>query len=72
MKHFLLALLLVPGLACQSHFSTQEAYDICLEDQQRNPSAFLPESFDDCVACYETCGSDCTGSGSPIDYVCPE
>jgi hypothetical protein len=59
--------------ACQDHFSTQEAYAICQDLTERNPATNPPEAFDDCVACYESCGGDCTQAGtSPESYVCPD
>ena len=57
----------------QDHLSTQESYAICQELQAENPSANAPESFHDCVACYETCGNDCQVlATSPASYACPD
>jgi hypothetical protein len=69
------ALALAAGtpLACEDHYSTQDAYEICQDDQARNPSAFGPESFKSCVACYESCGADCEKLASaPVEYTCPD
>jgi hypothetical protein len=60
-------------LACGDHYSTQEAYGVCTENQSRNPTGNPPESFADCVACYEDCGSECTPTGTlPTVYDCPD
>lgn len=58
---------------CQDHFTTQEAVATCTELTERNPATNPPTSFDDCVACYESCGQDCAQAGtSPETYVCPD
>ncbi len=58
---------------CGNHYSTQEAYDICTQDEARNPGA-TKDSFAQCVACYEQCGSDCAPSATtpPLVYQCPD
>ena len=60
-------------VGCGSHFSTQEAYDICNKSEGRNPGA-TDVSFAECVACYEECGSDCAPAANtiPLTYQCPE
>lgn len=58
---------------CQDHLSTQDAYTVCQELQSENGSANPPESFNDCVACYETCGNDCAVQATaPATYACPD
>lgn len=70
---FALTLLAVAASACQDHYSTQDAYAICQDQTDRNPATNPPESFADCVACYESCGDDCTQGGtSPETYTCPD
>ncbi len=70
-----LTVLVLVGLltaACDDHFSTQEAYAACEDLEERNPGN-PSSSFDDCVACYETCGGECMQAGtSPETYVCPD
>jgi hypothetical protein len=58
---------------CEDHYSTQDAYAVCEDLTDRNPATNPPESFADCVACYESCGAECAQTGSaPEDYVCPD
>jgi len=69
-----LALIAVPFalLACEDHFSTQDAYAVCDTLTTRNPAINPPADFLDCVACYESCGSDCAQTSNvPATYVCP-
>jgi len=61
------------GGACESHYSTQEAYAVCQDLVDRNPATNAPGGFDDCVGCYEMCGDECNQAGtSPETYVCPD
>jgi hypothetical protein len=67
----LLGLVVLAG--CGSHYSTQEAYDICTSNEARNPGA-TKDSFAQCVACYEECGSECAPAAGtiPLVYECPQ
>lgn len=62
------------GLAgCQSHYTTQEAYDTCHELVGETGETDDPEVFSDCVACHEDCGTDCNQLGtSPESFSCPD
>jgi hypothetical protein len=76
-QHIVIGLGLAVALSilfgCGDHYSTQEAYDICHEQLGRNPSAYAPETFAGCVACYEDCGAECASTGiAPAVYQCPE
>lgn len=58
---------------CQDRFTTQEAYAACEEIQNRNEFVASPETFADCVDCYETCGGECAlQPTSPATFACPE
>ncbi len=57
--------------ACEDHFTTQDAYDVCDQLVERNPATNPPDTFLDCVACYETCGNSCT-LGADGAYGCPD
>lgn len=64
-------LVLVGALAgCGDHNSTQEAYELCqpVSDGSDNPSTPV---FQDCVDCYETCGSECI-KDDELGFVCPD
>jgi hypothetical protein len=64
---------LLGAAACGDHYSTQDAYEVCEDLTGRNPATNSPESFSDCVACFETCGDECDQLGSaPEQYVCPD
>jgi hypothetical protein len=68
---FSLALTLAAG--CTEHFTTQEAYAICEELQEKGPSTATDASFADCVACHEDCGGECAPQGTaPETYACPD
>lgn len=68
-----LAVAAITSFGCEDHFSTQEAYAACQALTDRNPATNPIEAFDDCVACYESCGGDCAQAGtSPETYVCPD
>jgi hypothetical protein len=57
---------------CGGGYSTQEAYARC-EEERTVKVTMTDESFAECVACYENCGSDCEAAGaSPETYSCPE
>jgi hypothetical protein len=67
-----LALVATLALACDDHFSTQQAHAAC-EDLAGTSPGNPQSSFDDCVACYESCGGECTQAvTSPETYVCPD
>ena len=75
MKHLIasIALAALAVTACSDHFTTQEAYEVCEGLTERNPATNPPESFEDCVACYESCGEECQQLGTaPEDYACPD
>jgi hypothetical protein len=58
---------------CQDRFSTQEAYAACEGLQERTDFADSPETFADCVDCYESCGDDCAlQPTSPATFACPD
>ena len=70
---FALTMFALAAAGCQDHYSTQDAYAVCEDLTDRNPATNSPESFSDCVACYESCGEDCAQAGtSPETYVCPD
>lgn len=61
-----------PLAGCGGGYSTQEAYDRC-EQERKVKITVTDASFTECVACYEDCGNDCTGTGTtPEHYRCPE
>ena len=70
---FCVSLLGLPLLVgCGSHYSTQEAYDICHKTSSLSPAA-TDEAFAQCVACYEECGAECKQTGTlPLTFECPE
>lgn len=62
----------VAALCACGGYSTQEANRACEDERARNPT-ITDESFALCVACYETCGEECTSvADSPPTYVCPD
>lgn len=75
MRHALIILFVsLLASACQSRFTTQEAYNECEEIADRTPT-MSEGSFTDCVDCHERCGVDCErqeGFEPPDEYVCPE
>jgi hypothetical protein len=70
----LLAALSVGAVACGDHYTTQEAYTACEEILNVRPDAAGDDViFAECVACHETCGSECEPLGTvPATFDCPE
>jgi hypothetical protein len=64
------------GLAsggCQSHYTTQEAYEACNDLLRLSIERDDREALADCVACYEDCGTDCDQVGTtPVTFSCPD
>lgn len=69
----MIALGIALGLsACDQGYTTQEAVDRC-DVEKKNKPTLTEKSYAECVACFESCGDDCTPEGgTPERYVCPE
>ncbi len=67
----LAAVLLATLWGCGSgDFTREEAINRCDSARAGNPCA-TSASFDECVACYEECGIDCSVQEScPAQYTC--
>lgn len=64
---------IVAASACTDHYSTQEAYSLCEDITGQNPGINPPGAFNDCVACHENCGDECTQSDDASNpFVCPD
>ena len=60
-------------VACQDHFTTQEAYEICESLTDSIATTGGEEGFAACVACYEDCGEDCEEvSQEDGFFACPD
>ena len=68
----LLALVALPLLAaCGDGYTTQQAIAQCDAELRARP-AMSTASHDECVACYEACGTDCVVTGGvPPTFTCP-
>jgi hypothetical protein len=73
----LAALIAVIGIGaaaagCSSGDSSAQATTLCAEEQQAKADCFDANVLQNCLSCYERCGSDCTPQGTcPSSYLCP-
>lgn len=63
------AALLVMG--CGDGYTTEEAQVNCDQERAAKASAFTDASYDQCIQCYEECGSLCRAAATtPVSYAC--
>jgi hypothetical protein len=71
-QHALILLLSLMALALScGGWSTEEATAQCEEERERLQSCFDAAAMEQCIACHEDCGGDCSlVIGQPCVYSC--
>jgi hypothetical protein len=72
--HAIIAIALTSALlvaGCGGGYSTQEANEICKEEQSRQ-GAVDEETLKLCIVCFEACTNCVLQGTSPETYTCPE
>ena len=60
------------ALGCGSGLSLEDATIRCDQEKVSKGSLFGPQTFNECLACYESCGDECSPlASSPPTYSCP-
>ncbi len=69
------AVLMITSMAafgCSSGLSVEDATVRCDQEKTAKGSLFGTETYNECLACYEKCGDDCSSvASSPPTYSCP-
>lgn len=64
---------LVVALAGCGGYSPDEAKIKCDLERKANNTCFTDATYDQCLSCYESCGTDCAVAEScPSQYICSE
>jgi hypothetical protein len=54
-------------------YSEEESKTKCDLERTANTNCFTDATYDQCLSCYESCGTDCAVAEScPVQYICPE
>ncbi|MBK9260998.1 MAG: hypothetical protein IPM54_14465 [Polyangiaceae bacterium] len=75
MPRFLTSVLVASlfALVACGGYSQEEAKTKCDLARQANSACFTDATYDQCLSCYETCGTDCAIAEScPPQYICAE
>lgn len=75
--HRLFASVLVPALFASligcGGYSAEESKIKCDLERDANKTCFTDATYDQCLTCYETCGTSCASAEScPTQYICSE
>ena len=66
------AVVVLGVMGCGSGLSEEDARVRCDQERDSKGSFVTDEAYDECVACYEECGDECTPMATAIaSYVCP-
>jgi hypothetical protein len=70
---FALLILISPFVFVACGHSAEEAKTKCDLERTANTNCFTDATYDSCLECYESCGTDCAVAEScPVQYICPE
>lgn len=62
-----------PCLGCGDSYDADEAKTKCDLERKANATCFTDATYNQCLSCYESCGSDCAIAEScPAQYICSE
>jgi hypothetical protein len=60
-------------VGCGDSYSSDESKTKCDLERQANSTCFTDATYNQCLSCYESCGTDCAVAEScPVQYTCPE
>ena len=61
------------ALGCGSGLSLEDATIRCDQEKTAKGSLFGPQTYNQCLKCYETCGDECSSvASSPPTYQCAD
>lgn len=75
MPRFFLALLVTSlfSVAACGGYSPEESKTKCDLEREASANCFTDATYNQCLSCYESCGTDCAVAEScPLQYICAE
>ena len=61
------------SIAACGGYSAEEAKTKCDLERNANSACSTDTSYNQCLSCYESCGTDCAVAEScPVQYICSE
>ncbi len=70
---FLLVSSFCVSIAACGGYSAEEAKTKCDLERTANSACSTDTSYNQCLSCYESCGTDCAVAEScPVQYICSE
>jgi hypothetical protein len=68
------AVVALGAMGCQNGFDREQATAECDADREQFENCVNQAAYDECIACHEQCGTDCSTSGNacPTKFTCPE
>ena len=61
------------AFGCSSGLSVEDATQRCDQEKTAKGLLFGTQTYNECIACFEKCGDDCTSAASsPSTYTCPD